>query len=292
MLKKLPPTSSAMKPLSVFVPARFWMVAVLTPRQLTFTRAGTLTPPAVPSSCKVELPLLLLRIWIVVAFAKAAGCAARTAPSFDVVLPVSMFSVPDKKLVAPRISVPGPLLAKPFVPASEAVMVAVFATTAAGCVNEPVSSVRMLPPLEAIVQDWLPDVSPNLSVPMLRAESSATVRFAVMLMALKSAGKPGPLATNPLLHRFVSLQSLLASALQIPLTLTTGTAIVSQANALAPAASLTRTVKWFVPPSAAPGVPVRIPALLTVNQAGPPALPYVKVSPGSGSVAVPVMVLL
>ena len=61
---------------------------------------------------------------------------------------------------------------------------------------------------------------------------------------------------------------------------------------LAPAASVTRTMKLLVPPSVSPGVPDKIPVAATVSHAGPDALLYVSVSPGFGSVASPASVSL
>ena len=56
-------------------------------------------------------------------------------------------------------------------------------------------------------------------------------------------------------------------AFKSPLTL-----MVRLANALAPAASVTRTVKLFVPASLTPGVPERVPLAATASHAGPAAL--------------------
>src|ERR1043166_5139457 len=173
--------------------------------------------PAEPSSWNVELPLLLLRIEMVEALASACGPVIRTMPSFLMLLLVSRYTVPLKGLLPLRISVPGPLLINPFVPVTAAPIVTVFVTTIEGDELEPVSSLSEVTPLLVIVQVWLPDVSLNFSVPMVREESSVTVRLPVILIVLKSAVWPAPVATTLPLHRGVSPQFALASDTHVPL---------------------------------------------------------------------------
>jgi hypothetical protein len=97
--------------------------------------------------------------------------------------------------------------------------------------------------LLVIVHDWLPDMSPNRSAPMLREVSSVTVRLAVTLMVQKSAVWPGPVATMPPLQRLPSPHDALASAIHVPLALNVVTLMATMAKSLCPAASVTRTVK-------------------------------------------------
>ena len=127
-------------------------------------------------------------------------------PSFAPVLLVSIRTVPEKEFAPLKISVPGPVLAKPFPLTNGNPSVAEFwLTTMEGCVAEEVSSVRTLPASESNVQLCVPEASPNFNVPMLRLVSSVTIRLAVTSMALKSAVKPAPLASSPSFQRFVEL---------------------------------------------------------------------------------------
>ena len=104
---------------------------------------------------------------------------------------------------------------------------------------------------------------------------------------LKSAVRPTPPAGAARVHFVGSLQFPEPSTYQMPLAVVNGVMMVSIANAFAPAASVTQTVKLFVPPSVGPGVPESVPSAATFNHAGPLALLKVSVSPGFGSVAVP-----
>src|SRR5262245_19709134 len=114
---------------------------VVTPllRQVTVTGALMEMLPALPSSWKVEGPLLLLRMRMWLALASAPDPVTRTTPSLAVVLLVSRFTVPDNELSPLRINVPGPLLVKPFVPASGAEIVAMLVTAMDGEVADPLS---------------------------------------------------------------------------------------------------------------------------------------------------------
>ena len=141
-----------------------------------------------------------------------------------------------------------------------------------GMDSDAVSSVSTLPLLAVSVQFCAPEVSPNFNVPMLREPSSVTARFAEMLTVLKSAVLPAPSAARPLLHLVVSLQLPLALAVHVPALKITGSATVTTANALAPAASVTRAVNTLVPTSLNPGVPVSVPLVEMVSHAGPLAL--------------------
>src|SRR6478736_412238 len=240
-----PPGLSRMLPLNTFVPERFCSVATLLTRLFTFSGALMVMPPAVPLSCKIEVAPapVLLRNWINEALFKAFGLAIRTAPSLKLVLPVSMFTVPDRELLPLKMTVPGPLLVKPFVPANDMARVAILVTNSAGEVAEPELSVSTLSLLLVIVHVCTPEVSLNFTVPMLREVSRVTSRLAVGLMVLKSAVCPAPEAAMPPFQRLVSLQFASASAAQRPLAETMMVLIVTMAKALCPAGSVTRTVK-------------------------------------------------
>jgi hypothetical protein len=84
---------------------------------------------------------------------------------------------------------------------------------------EETASVKTLPPLAANVQFVLAGVAgfPNSKLPMLRDVSSVTVRFVVMLTVLKSAAASVPLPTMPFSQLVVTLQTLLASLVHVPL---------------------------------------------------------------------------
>src|SRR5258708_27099724 len=126
--------------------------------------------------------------------------------------------MPEREFLPLSTRAPAAVLVKPLVPARGAITVAVFWFTAIeGDGAEAVSRVSMFPPLAPSAQFWLPEVSPNLSVPMLREVFRVTARSAVMLSVLKSAVKPAPLAMMPPLQLLVSLQLPLASVLQVPL---------------------------------------------------------------------------
>src|SRR5436190_22836434 len=78
----------------------------------------------------------------------------------------------------------------------------------------PPSSVSIFAP--ARVQFCEPERSPNFNPPIVRALSRVTVRSAVRSSVLKSAAKPVPLATTPLLQLPVALQLPLASLVHTP----------------------------------------------------------------------------
>src|SRR5690349_17009493 len=78
------------------------------------------------------------------------------------------------------------------------------------------SSVSVAPLLLFSVQFWLPDVSPNFSVPITRDLSSVTVRSADRFTVLKSAVFPLPEAGKLLSHLPGSLQAPSASLIHVP----------------------------------------------------------------------------
>ena len=151
-------------PDSVLLPETFWMAATLVLRPLNEIGAVTTMEPA---SCSVELPALLSRMLIAVRLVPALAEPSCTTPSFTVVLPLSMFSVPESGFAPVRYRLPQPDLVKPFVPASGAEMmtllllasVGVKPTMMEGDVAEPVSSVSALPPLAASVHTCEPVMS-------------------------------------------------------------------------------------------------------------------------------------
>src|SRR6185312_1474634 len=83
-----------------------------------------------------------------------------------------------------------------------------------------VASVKTLPPLEFRNQFVLASVAavPKMAVPMVSGTLSVTKRLVVIVMVLKSAVASTPLATVPFSQLVPSLQMLLASLVQVPLS--------------------------------------------------------------------------
>src|SRR5205085_3589148 len=94
------------------------------------------------------------------------------------------------------------------------------------------ASVRMLPPLALRNQFCAPATSPNSSEPILREESSVTVRSAVISSVLRSAMASAPSATVPASQLVGSLQTLLALLVHVPLVARTRAAPANRARAI------------------------------------------------------------
>ena len=136
---------------------------------------------------------------------------------FSKMVPLLTTKPPEKLLVALNVSWPPPILVRPLVPAKGTVKVAVWLLTLIIGALRPLFSVRMLPPLAAIVQLLLGMRSANKKEPLVWLVSSVTVVAVVMSSVLKSAILPMPSATVPPLHLVVSLQLPLVVEVQTPL---------------------------------------------------------------------------
>src|SRR5688500_6279021 len=102
---------------------------------------------------------------------------------------------------------PPPALVSPSLPASTVEIFTLVVAVIVGAVASVRSSVRMLGP-ERTQLEPAAALSEKVRLPMVRAESSVTVRVAVMLL-VKLAVKPTPSATVP-------LDQLVVGVLQFP----------------------------------------------------------------------------
>src|SRR5688572_292993 len=106
-----------------------------------------------------------------------------------------MAMVPVSVLAAPSVSVPGPVLVRPWLPPITVLRVVVWLVTFTAGLPLATASVSV-PPLPVLsVQSWLGVVSPNLKPPIVRDPSSVTMVLAARSSEAKLAVAAEPLAT-------------------------------------------------------------------------------------------------
>ncbi len=183
---------------------------------LTVTRPLAVSVPPATLSCVPE------------SAAKSIVVVVNCPPEPSRSVPALMLVAPPYALLPVRTSVPAPAFARPAVLLTGVAMVAVAFVPSALTVTvgvpdatekvkpfegSPPPSMTQLPAEEAVV-------SPKMTLPSTRGESSRTTFVPEMLSVLKSAVLPAPLATALLAQFTPPLQKPpLVSCVHVPLTL-------------------------------------------------------------------------